>query len=68
MISCVWLRDLARLGRVGPVPAGAAGLHRAGASRRRPVTDAASIADRPSARPRRTGSCPRVDDLVELLI
>ena len=39
-ISRVRLHDLARLGRSGPDPAGGAGLHRACASPRRPLTEA----------------------------
>jgi len=62
-ISCGRMHDLARLGRFGPAAAGGAGLHRPGASPRRPLTDAASIAERPPRRPRRTSSRPGTDDL-----
>jgi hypothetical protein len=62
-ISRVRLRDLARLGRYGPDTAGGAGLHRACASPRRPLTDAPGIGKRPPQRPRRTSSRPAADDL-----
>src|SRR5213593_3225050 len=63
-ISRVRMRDLARLGRSGPAAAGGAGLRRACASPRRPLTDAASIGKRPPRRPRRTSSRPAVGDLM----
>jgi len=62
-ISRVRLRDLARLGRSGPDPAGGAGLHRACASPRRPLTDAPGIGKRPPRHPRRTSSRPGAGDL-----
>jgi hypothetical protein len=63
-ISRVRLLDLARLGRSGPAAAGEADLRRACASPRRPLTDAAGIAERPPRRPRRTSSRPGADDLL----
>jgi hypothetical protein len=63
-ISRVRMRDLARLGRSRLAPPGRAGLCEPSASRSRPVTDAASIADRPSARPRAASSHPEIGDLV----
>jgi hypothetical protein len=63
-ISCVRLRDLACLGRVLLDRAGGAGTPKPHASRRRPGTDASSIAARPSPRPRQASSRPGADDLV----
>ena len=67
-ISCARMRDLARLGRSRLAPPGRAGLCEPYASHGRPVTDAFSIADDPSARPRAAGSRPEADDPVELTI
>jgi len=63
-ISWVRLRDLARLGRSRLVQTGEAGPRKPSASRRRPGTDASSIATRPPARPKRASSRPGPDDLV----
>jgi hypothetical protein len=63
-ISRVRMRDLARLGCSGPAAAGGAGLRRACASPRRPLTDATGIGKRPPRRPRRTSSRPAVGDLM----
>jgi hypothetical protein len=62
-ISRARMRDLARLGRFRPAPPGRAGLCDP-ASHGRAVTDAASIADDPSVRPRAASSRPETDDLV----
>ena len=63
-ISCARLRDPACLGRSRLTQADGAGLHKPSASHRRPATDAASIATRPSTRPRQASSRPGSDDLV----
>jgi hypothetical protein len=64
MISRARMRDPARLGRFRLAPPGRAGLCEPGASHGRAVTDAASIADDSSVRPRAAGSRPETDDLV----
>jgi hypothetical protein len=58
------MRDLARLGRYRLAPPGRAGLCEPSASRSRPIADAASIADRPSACARAASSRPEVGDPV----
>jgi hypothetical protein len=63
-ISRARMRDLARLGRFRVAPPGRARLCDPGASHGRVVTDAASIADDPSVRPRAASSRPETDDLV----
>ena len=67
-ISRARLRDLAALGRSGLTAAGGAGSRKPCASPRRPLTDAACIAERPPRRPRAPSSRPGSYDLVELLI
>jgi hypothetical protein len=64
MISRARMRDLARLGRFRLAPPGKAGLCEPGASHGRAVTDAGSIADAPSVRPRAASPRPEADDLV----
>jgi hypothetical protein len=62
-ISPARLHNPARLGRSGTTAAGGAGLRRAAASPHRSLTDAASIAESPARRPRRTSLRPGADDL-----
>jgi hypothetical protein len=63
-ISRARLRDLACLGHSRLTQAGAAGLRKPSASPRRPGTDAAGIAARPSMRPKHASSRPGSGDLV----
>jgi hypothetical protein len=58
------MRDPARLGRLRLAPPGKAGLCEPGASHGRAVTDAGSIADAPSVRPRAASPRPEADDLM----
>jgi hypothetical protein len=67
-ISCARMHDLSGLGRSVPLGAGEAGLQRVYASPRRHLTDASSIDEAPSRRPRLLSSRPERDDRVELLI
>jgi len=67
-IARVRLRALALLTRFGPPAAGEAGLQRACASPRRPLTAATSSGERPPRRPRRTSPRPGTGDLLTATI
>ncbi len=63
-LSCVRMRDLARLGRYRLPAAGKAGAREACASPRRALADASSIADASPRRPRAASSRPEADDFM----
>jgi hypothetical protein len=63
-ISCVRMRDLARLGRFRLCHGRVAAPAESCASRRLPVTDATSIGNGLSPRPRAASSRPATDDLM----